>query len=198
MLRPTLYLQEGRLSDALASYEENLVNYPNSSIARSALYAKFVNALYRQRDLSAAQSQCDNLANNYSGTFEARLAELEIGNARGTSAVSVGVFPVLESALVGSDKPSKYSLSENFPNPFNPSTQLQFEIPEDSEVSLAIYDILGRKVADLVNGRHEAGTYSVTWNSSGASSGVYLARFIAWDAVGALKHSSTRKLVLTK
>ncbi|HEX9658305.1 MAG TPA: T9SS type A sorting domain-containing protein, partial [Bacteroidota bacterium] len=100
--------------------------------------------------------------------------------------------------FVGNVLPAQFELEQSYPNPFNPSTQFRFDIPEESEVSLAIYDILGRKVADLVNGRHEAGTYSVTWNSSGASSGVYLARFIARDAVGALKHSSTRKLVLSK
>jgi len=206
MLRPTLYLQEGRLSDALASYEENLVNYPNSSIARSALYAKFVNALYRQRDLSAAQSQCDNLANNYSGTFEARLAELEIGNARGSNSISMGTIPILQSALIGADKPTEYSLSESFPNPFNPTTQIRFDLSEDSKVSLVIYDILSRQVAELANANYEAGYHSVTWDASPFASGVYLARFVArqieggqaTDAIGAVKLSTTQKLVLTK
>jgi len=102
--------------------------------------------------------------------------------------------------------PSTIALRPNYPNPFNPSTQFKFDLPEVSNVTLAIYDILGRQVAEPVKGEYEAGYHAVTWSASSFASGVYLARFTArqieggqaTDAKGALRFSNTQKLVLTK
>jgi hypothetical protein len=109
--------------------------------------------------------------------------------------------------------PQAFFLHPNHPNPFNPSTTISFDVPEVSHVSLVVYDVLGRQVAGLVNGSYEAGYHSVTWNASSFASGVYLARFTArqiegrrfdsssgqaTDASGAVKLSTTQKLVLTK
>lgn len=69
--------------------------------------------------------------------------------------------------------PATYSLEQNFPNPFNPSTVIRFSIPEISNVKLTIYNILGQKVAELVNSRLEAGNYSYNWDASGVASGIY-------------------------
>jgi glycosidase len=69
--------------------------------------------------------------------------------------------------------PKEFALSQNYPNPFNPSTNVEFSIPSQQFVTLKIYDVLGRVVATLVDERKEAGRYSVQWNASGSSSGVY-------------------------
>lgn len=69
--------------------------------------------------------------------------------------------------------PSSYALHGAYPNPFNPSTEIKFDLPEDSRVTLAVYDMLGRKVADLVNANYAAGYHSVTWNAKDVASGVY-------------------------
>jgi len=70
-----------------------------------------------------------------------------------------------------------FELYQNFPNPFNPSTDISFSIPENSNVSIKLYDISGREIAVLVNGNFEKGIYSISFNSesagSGLSSGVY-------------------------
>jgi hypothetical protein len=94
--------------------------------------------------------------------------------------------------------PRTYQVHQNYPNPFNPSTQINFELPEPSQVSLFVYDVLGRKVAELVSRGYEAGYHSVTWNASNVSTGVYFARFIAVDASGNLKLSKVNKLLLAK
>ena len=94
--------------------------------------------------------------------------------------------------------PMLHTLYPNHPNPFNPSTQFRFELPEPSNVTLVIYDILGRQVAELLKGEFEAGYHSITWNASSFASGIYLARFTAIDASGAVKLSTTQKLLLTK
>jgi hypothetical protein len=65
---------------------------------------------------------------------------------------------------------------QNFPNPFNPSTTIRYELPKSSVVTLSVYDVLGREVSVLVNERKEAGTHEVTFDAHGSSSGVYFCR----------------------
>jgi hypothetical protein len=75
--------------------------------------------------------------------------------------------------------PTKYVLEQNFPNPFNPSTVIRYALPENASVSLVIYDILGRKVAVLVDGEVGAGYHQVTFNGSKLSSGMYFYKLTA-------------------
>ena len=58
----------------------------------------------------------------------------------------------------------EFTLHQNYPNPFNPVTQIRYNLPEKSNVTLLIYDILGREVATLLNGKLESGYHSVMWN----------------------------------
>jgi photosystem II stability/assembly factor-like uncharacterized protein len=78
-----------------------------------------------------------------------------------------------------SEMPTRFSLQQNYPNPFNPSTTIEYSIPQQSHVTVKIFDLLGREVATLVNERKDAGTYSVQWNASGLSSGIYFYRLEA-------------------
>ncbi len=75
--------------------------------------------------------------------------------------------------------PRQFSLSQNYPNPFNPETKINFQIPQTGDVSLKIYDVLGREVATLVSERMNPGTYSASWDATGFASGVYLYRMKA-------------------
>ncbi len=88
--------------------------------------------------------------------------------------------------------PDKYSLSQNYPNPFNPETNIEYSIPKNSNVTLKVYDMLGREVATLVNKQQEAGSYVAVWNASNFSSGVYFYRLTAGSFV------QTKKMSLTK
>ena len=93
--------------------------------------------------------------------------------------------------------PNSYALDQNYPNPFNPSTVINYSIVKPSDVTLAVYDVLGRKVADLINESQKAGSYQVTWNglnSNGqkVNSGVYFYTINAGDFV------QTRKMMLLK
>ena len=74
--------------------------------------------------------------------------------------------------------PKAFSLSQNFPNPFNPSTNLQFSLPLRSNVTLIIYDVIGREVTTLVNTELPAGIHTVEWNATKLSSGVYFYRLV--------------------
>jgi hypothetical protein len=88
--------------------------------------------------------------------------------------------------------PGSYELLQNFPNPFNPSTQIGMRIAEPTHVTLRVYDILGREVATLVNEQLEAGDHTRTWDASGMASGVYYYRLQAAD------FTQTRSLVLSR
>lgn len=85
-----------------------------------------------------------------------------------------------------------YTLEQNYPNPFNPTTVITFTLPEASNVKLSIYNILGQKVADLVNGNLDAGTHNVDFNASSLSSGVYLYK------LETPQFSATKKMILMK
>ncbi len=89
-------------------------------------------------------------------------------------------------------------LHANYPNPFNPETTIQYELDQSGLVSLAIYDMLGRKVIDLVSKQQTSGAYQVTWNGLDATdrpvgSGVYLYR-LTLDGV----FSKSRVMTLLK
>jgi hypothetical protein len=72
-----------------------------------------------------------------------------------------------------SELPKEFRLYNNYPNPFNPTTKIKFDIPKSSYVKLIIYDVLGREITTLVNEKLNAGRYEVDWNGSGYPSGVY-------------------------
>ena len=99
--------------------------------------------------------------------------------------------------------PAEYSLAQTYPNPFNPSTELRFNLPEASVVKLTVYNILGQEVATLVNGVVEAGFQSVTWNTENSggksfASGVYLYRMKATSVKSAQQFTDFKKMVLIK
>jgi hypothetical protein len=88
--------------------------------------------------------------------------------------------------------PNTFGLSQNFPNPFNPSTTISYTIPTQSYVMLSVFNTLGQKVADLVNGEKGPGSYDVAFDAAALASGVYLYRIQAGSFV------QTKKLVLMK
>jgi hypothetical protein len=88
--------------------------------------------------------------------------------------------------------PAEFSLSQNYPNPFNPTTVIHYQLPVNSFVTLKIYDILGREVATLINGRQSAGYYNATFKATNLPSGVYFYRLQAGT------YSATKKLLLLK
>ena len=97
-----------------------------------------------------------------------------------------------KSDAEGKQIPKDFSLAQNYPNPFNPATTIRFQLPEDSYVTLKVYDILGNEVATLVDEVEKAGYYQRQFNGSFLSSGIYFYQLKAG------KFSSIKKLILTK
>lgn len=75
--------------------------------------------------------------------------------------------------------PEMFRLENNFPNPFNPETKITFSIPEESFVTITMFDVLGRHVGTLVQDRKQPGEYSVSWNAGSQSGGVYFCHLVA-------------------
>ena len=90
------------------------------------------------------------------------------------------------------DLPSAFALLSNYPNPFNASTTISYEVPATAHVKLEVYNLFGQKVATLVDGGQEAGYKSVTWDASEVSSGLYLYKLTAGD------YTETKRMMLVK
>lgn len=94
--------------------------------------------------------------------------------------------------------PTEFELNQNYPNPFNPSTTIRYAVPNESKVSISIFNLLGQEVATLVNDIKPAGYHEVQFNASALSSGVYLYRINAVSSVGSKEFASTKKFILLK
>ncbi len=92
--------------------------------------------------------------------------------------------------------PVRFVLEQNFPNPFNATTTIQYDLPEPGAVIITVYDVLGREAATLVNGEHAAGSYTVHFDGSTAASGVYIYRIIATG--GQSRFVDAKRCVLVK
>lgn len=98
--------------------------------------------------------------------------------------------------------PDEFTLKSAYPNPFNPTTTIQYGIPDVRDVSIMIYDLMGRKVVTLFHNEQEAGWYEITWNGllnngSLAPAGMYLFKIIAGNDLSA-KEIKTSKITLIK
>jgi hypothetical protein len=98
--------------------------------------------------------------------------------------------------------PSSFEITQNYPNPFNPTTNIAYNLPQDAQVVLAVYDMLGRQVATLASGVQTAGRYLVTWDGRNDSrqdvaSGVYLYRLEA-AVPGSAPFVASKKMVLAR
>jgi hypothetical protein len=109
--------------------------------------------------------------------------DMSIGNA---------IDPVVFSTIASDVLVSEYVLNGAYPNPFNPSTRIEYSIINSGHVSVNVYDMSGRLVDEIVNNWHEAGNQSVVWNASGYPSGIYFVKLEAGD------FSASQKIVLVK
>jgi hypothetical protein len=128
-----------------------------------------------------------------------KMTEKQISNATlGSGQKTDSITPRFEliihrkGANTPEELPSTITLDQNYPNPFNPSTVIRYQLPEAAQVSLEVFDMAGRKVADLVNGQVSAGSHTVNFDASQLSSGIYMYRLQTGST------TLTRKLTVVK
>ncbi len=124
-------------------------------------------------------------------------------SSMGPASASIKIVPILERppAMPGEEEstlPKEFALDGNYPNPFNPTTTVRYELPKDARVSIRIYDILGREVETLVDEVQGAGFKSVVWSASAVASGVYMVRLEAKPVDLSPSYVSTRKMMMLK
>ena len=103
-----------------------------------------------------------------------------------------GTFSYSDIVNVSYDVPAEFALSQNFPNPFNPSTRISYFVPKESFVSIKVFDFLGREVTTLVSETKSTGSYELSFDASNLPSGTYFYTFIADN------YSATKKMILIK
>ncbi len=91
-----------------------------------------------------------------------------------------------------------FKLYENFPNPFNPSTEIRYKLASESVVSIKIFDITGREITELINQHQNAGIHNITFNAQGLSSGIYFYSLNAKSVEGATSYNAVKKMLFLK
>ena len=105
---------------------------------------------------------------------------------------SIVYLEEVKSKITDEFTPSDYNIILIYPNPFNPETTIEFSIPDNSEVSIVVYNLYGEKVTSLVNDNYQPGYYNIIWDASQYSSGIYFVNMSAGN------FTTTQKLILVK
>jgi len=140
----------------------------------------------------SSESQLAQFTESYSYDAAGRLVEVVYSDtdkltfgydATGNLASYSAEIVTLTSVAASADLPEAFALLGNYPNPFNPSTTIRYDLPERTDVELSVVDVTGRQIALLVDAEQSAGFYSVSWDASDAgsnlASGVYFVRLRA-------------------
>ncbi|MBL7129039.1 MAG: T9SS type A sorting domain-containing protein [Ignavibacteria bacterium] len=173
-----------------------LLDWDNSVFAESyriqvSTDSGFTGTVYDSSNITITEFQIHNNGLTINTTYYWRV---NATNIAGTGPFSI-IFHFTTGATNISGKneiPEEFRLYNNYPNPFNPTTKIKFDIPKHSYIKLIVYDVLGREIMTLINEKLGAGKYEVNWTASGYPSGVYFFRLITND------FSSTKKLILLK
>ena len=129
-------------------------------------------------------------AADFHGTSTIEFVDIILADTKGNSiAVDIQSFDISNSSNL---LPVKTELTDAYPNPFNPSSSINYGLANDGHVEIMVYDATGRLVDELVNQHQTAGYHSITWNASNQASGMYFAKMVVGDIV------QTQKLVLLK
>jgi hypothetical protein len=151
----------------------------------------FTFTIYDSSNITITEFQIPDNGLSLNTTYYWRVNAKNLG---GTSPYStIFHFTTRETSVSGNNEiPKEFKLYNNYPNPFNPITNIKFDIPKSSLVKLIVYNVLGKEIKTLVDEKLNAGRYEVDWNASGYSSGVYFYKLISDEYV------DVKKMLLVK
>ena len=186
-------LQENRFDDAINGYNSVISKHSNDFQGINSRFEKMFAYLNIKKDKTKANQILSEIKsmNLTDDIWDMRIktAEHLLGIPDTNNNENI---PLQKNITNVESNPDEYILFKNYPNPFNPSTTISYQLPKDGFVTLIIYDILGREVKTLVNEFKSQGRYSVNFNASNLASGVYIYRIKVND------FSTSKKLLLMK
>ncbi|MEO8168038.1 MAG: T9SS type A sorting domain-containing protein, partial [bacterium] len=128
--------------------------------------------------------------NAASGNWYYRLKQVDLD---GSENYSEGILPSGATGVKEKSLPTEFGLNQNYPNPFNPTTVIEYALPRQSNVKIEVYNLIGQRMATLVDAVRPAGVHAVSFDANGLSSGLYFYRMTADGTVNLMK-----KMVLMK
>jgi|GEM_PF-2762559 len=147
---------------------------------------------FEHRDISLSANSTHLVVSNWTDFSKPLVIQVDNGND-GTIDDTITVTNTVDVDDEGSLlNPTEYYLAQNYPNPFNPTTNIEFRIANFEFVSLKVYDALGREIANLINEEKQPGTYSVEFDGSSLSSGIYFYQIVAGS------YNEVKKMILIK
>lgn len=163
----------------------------------------FSNCIYSQYKIQASvMANGGVVVSNSDFNISSTIGQTLIGRLQANYDLQVGFWkpaqiltPIQEAK---NTLPKEYKLEQNYPNPFNPSTTISYEVPQESYVTLKVYDILGREVAALVSGEKPTGQYKVNFNAVNLASGIYFYRIDAKSKTFSKEFTKVGKMILLK
>ena len=183
-----IYLQNNQFSKAISYYNDVISNSSTDYDAINARFEKLFGYVFIQHNISlASQILSDLKGMDLKDTLylsRIRIAENLISGMK--SGLAKG------KSIQQNNVPVKYSLAQNYPNPFNPTTTISYSLSKPGNVTLKIYDILGREITTIVNEYKNEGNFTASFNASKFASGVYIYQLRSGSFV------DTKKMVLTK
>jgi len=189
---------EGKCKEAVDRLELISSKYSDDEqLYKDGLYSLVYIYLMHLKDEQKAKGYFDQLKQKYPEDLLTWQLRVMLGEVEKIPAAEVLAKDIKEYK----DKPEAIDIFNNYPNPFNAMTTIKYQLPEIGTqyfVSLKVYDILGREVVVLADGVKEAGYYTVEFDGSKLSSGIYLMRFVAQPLSGGSPYVQVRKMLLTK
>jgi hypothetical protein len=184
-LAMNLYIVDARINSNPAAYGTEIGIYDNGVCVGSAVVTQSLAP--ESNYLSLPVSKDDPTTEIIDGYIPGSKITVRIWDGEREYVADVGglVFETQGTEFMDLDinttSPKSYKLYANYPNPFNPTTTVSYDLSEDGEVSLIVYNILGEVVHTMVSGYQQAGSYHITWNASAYASGMYFIKLQSGD-----------------
>ena len=166
------------------SQTNTTINVPIENISFDSTASFYLNDVLNNQSFSVVGSQL----RNYAISIPAKTARILV----------LSSTPLVNVEDDEEMLPTEFSVSQNFPNPFNPSTRIRYSLPYSSTVKISVFNILGEKVMDLINGEISAGYHDIDFNASRLASGVYIYYIEAKSVTGNSNFVSAKKMILLK
>ncbi|MFA7418596.1 MAG: S8 family serine peptidase [Melioribacteraceae bacterium] len=181
---------KGKIAEVIENTEKLLADYPkNELVQRQNLFNMFYQNYVTLAKKEEAVKYYKELVSRYSYDILVENCEVIMAEESGKGYSQL----ISQQNTENNNKDiADTDLAENYPNPFNPSTQISFTLKENGKVSLKVYDVLGKEVANLAEGFYEAGKHATTFNGSNLASGIYFYRLTTPAA------TITKKMMLVK